>query len=373
MIRVGTSGYNYPEWRGSFYPEKFPTSRMLAYYAERFSTVEINYTFYRMPTAKTIAGWVAETPEHFSFTLKAPQRITHIARLRDIADPLRYFLDTAAGLGPKLGPVLFQLPPTYSADLAVLRRFLNELPPNHRWVVEFRHPSWHMAEVYETLADHAVALCIPVGGRVRPELVTTAPFVYIRMHAGEGPGGGFTTEQLAYWAGRLRALGKAGKDRFVIIDAVGVTESRKTATQPLERCPSVKFDKLIDQVAAGDRRDDTLVTLATRLTTLGVRAAALHADRTQQQRMSAVEGFRTGTYPVLVATDVAARGLDIEGIAHVVNFEVPDTPEAYVHRVGRTGRAEATGTAVTLVAPEERGTMRAIERALKLRTEANVA
>jgi ATP-dependent RNA helicase RhlE len=104
--------------------------------------------------------------------------------------------------------------------------------------------------------------------------------------------------------------------------------------------------------------------LATRLSSMGIRAAALHADRTQQQRMAAVEGFRTGTYPVLVATDVAARGLDIEGIAHVVNFEVPDTPEAYVHRVGRTGRAESTGSALTLVAPEEVRALRALEKAV---------
>ena len=104
--------------------------------------------------------------------------------------------------------------------------------------------------------------------------------------------------------------------------------------------------------------------LATRLSSMGIRTAALHADRTQQQRMSAVEGFRTGDYPVLVATDVAARGLDIEGIAHVVNFEVPDTPEAYVHRVGRTGRAESTGSALTLVAPEEERALRALEKAV---------
>ena len=109
--------------------------------------------------------------------------------------------------------------------------------------------------------------------------------------------------------------------------------------------------------------------LATRLSGMGIRAAALHADRTQQQRMSAVEGFRTGTYPVLVATDVAARGLDIEGIAHVVNFEVPDTPEAYVHRVGRTGRAEATGSALTLVAPEELRALRALEKAVGLQLQ----
>ena len=104
--------------------------------------------------------------------------------------------------------------------------------------------------------------------------------------------------------------------------------------------------------------------LASRLSSLGIRTAALHADRTQQQRMSAVEGFRTGAFPVLVATDVAARGLDIEGIAHVVNFELPDTPEAYVHRVGRTGRAEATGSALTLVAPEEERALRALEKAV---------
>jgi ATP-dependent RNA helicase RhlE len=104
--------------------------------------------------------------------------------------------------------------------------------------------------------------------------------------------------------------------------------------------------------------------LATRLSSMGIRAASLHADRTQQQRMAAVEGFRTGTFPVLVATDVAARGLDIEGIAHVVNFEVPDTPEAYVHRVGRTGRAETSGSALTLVAPEEVRALRALEKAV---------
>ena len=109
--------------------------------------------------------------------------------------------------------------------------------------------------------------------------------------------------------------------------------------------------------------------LASRLSGMGIRTTALHADRTQQQRTSAVEGFRTGAYPVLVATDVAARGLDIDGIAHVVNFEVPDTPEAYVHRVGRTGRAEATGNALTLVAPEEVGALRALEKAVGIRLQ----
>jgi uncharacterized protein YecE (DUF72 family) len=165
MIRIGTSGYSYPEWRGSFYPEKFPTGKMLPYYAERFSTVEINNTFYRMPNAKTIAGWDAETPAHFSFTLKAPQRITHFARLRDIDDSLRYFLDTADALGPKLGTVLFQLPPNFKKDLARLDGLLTRLPAGLRCALEFRHESWLAEDVYERLRTANAALCRPIPRR----------------------------------------------------------------------------------------------------------------------------------------------------------------------------------------------------------------
>src|SRR5499427_1363505 len=139
MIRIGTSGYNYPEWRGTFYPEKFPTPKMLPYYAERFSTVEINYTFYRMPNAKTVAGWDADTPAHFRFALKAPQRITHYARLREIDAPLAYFIDIARRLGPKLGPILFQLPPNFKKDTARLDGLLALLPADLRCAFEFRH------------------------------------------------------------------------------------------------------------------------------------------------------------------------------------------------------------------------------------------
>ena len=117
-VLVGTSGYNYPEWRGTFYPEKFSTDKMLAYYAERFPTVEINYTFYRMPNEKLLAGWSAGTPEHFSFTLKAPRRITHDAKLQRCEDLTQTFCRTAQTLGPKLGTLLFQLPPTFKKDVA---------------------------------------------------------------------------------------------------------------------------------------------------------------------------------------------------------------------------------------------------------------
>ncbi len=127
MILVGTSGYNYPEWKGSFYPSDLPTAKMLPFYATRFQTVEINYTFYRMPTPKLVAGWAAQVPENFRFTLKAPRRITHDRRLRaaDVAEPLRGFIAAAAELGPRLGALLFQLPPNFKKDVGVLNEFLD--------------------------------------------------------------------------------------------------------------------------------------------------------------------------------------------------------------------------------------------------------
>src|SRR5687767_9074699 len=115
-VRVGTSGYNYPEWRGPFYPARIPAAAMLPYYAERFSTVEINATFYRLPTPATVAAWAAATPAGFVFTLKAPQRITHMRRLRDVDEPLSLFCDAARTLGAKLGPLFFQLPPSFRKD-----------------------------------------------------------------------------------------------------------------------------------------------------------------------------------------------------------------------------------------------------------------
>src|SRR5918996_976725 len=213
---IGTSGYVYPHWRrGVFYPEGLRQREELGYYAERFRTVELNNPFYRLPAPESFDRWRDAVPDDFLYAVKASRYISHIRRLRDATESVALFMERAERLGPKLGPILFQLPPTHTAHLPVLRRFLAELPEGHRWVVEFRHPSWHTPEAYGALAERGAALCIPVGGRVRPDLVTTAPFVYIRMHAGAGAGGGFTPAQLRWWAARLRALGLAGKDRFV--------------------------------------------------------------------------------------------------------------------------------------------------------------
>jgi uncharacterized protein YecE (DUF72 family) len=213
---VGTSGYVYPHWRrGVFYPPGLRQRDELGWYASRFRTVELNNPFYRLPEPESFDRWRDAVPEGFLFAVKASRYITHVKRLRDCEEPLAHFLERATRLGPKLGPILFQLPPTLGLDLDVLDRFLALLPADHRWVVEFRHPSWHRAEAYAALGRHQAGLCIPVGGRVRPDLVTTAPFAYVRMHAGEAPGGGFTREQLEWWAARIRALLRSGKDSYV--------------------------------------------------------------------------------------------------------------------------------------------------------------
>jgi uncharacterized protein YecE (DUF72 family) len=209
-VRIGTSGYNYPEWRGSFYPARFSAAKMLPYYAERFSTVEINYTFYRMPNAKIIAGWDAETPARFCFALKAPKRVTHDARLKNVDEPLRYFLDTARGLGPKLGPILFQLPPNFKQDLDRLGDLLALLPPDLRYAFEFRHPSWFADAVYARLRTKNAALCIADTEQGTTPLVATADFGYLRLRDE-----GYSTADLTEWSLTVPRFGSGWRDTFL--------------------------------------------------------------------------------------------------------------------------------------------------------------
>jgi uncharacterized protein YecE (DUF72 family) len=181
MIWVGTSGYNYPEWKGSFYPRTLPAAKMLPYYAERFPTVEINYTFYRAPNEKILQGWDAATPERFKLTLKAPKRITHDARLRDCADRVRQFLETAAVLGPKLGAFLFQLPPNLKKDVALFDTFLDALPPRVCAAFEFRHVSWLDDEIYARLRARNLALCVADSEKLATPVEVTADYAYFRL------------------------------------------------------------------------------------------------------------------------------------------------------------------------------------------------
>jgi uncharacterized protein YecE (DUF72 family) len=209
-LRVGTSGYNFPEWKGTFYPARIKPAEMLPYYADRLSAVEVNYTFYRMPNAKTVAGWMQAVPEGFTFVLKAPQRITHKARLREVEDPLRYFTETIRPLGVRLGPILFQLPPNFKQDLARLKDLLTLFPADLRCAWEFRHPSWFADDTYEALRTANAALCVADSEEGNTPLESTADFGYFRLRHE-----GYSKEDLDRWAERVRELGRTWLDAFV--------------------------------------------------------------------------------------------------------------------------------------------------------------
>lgn len=205
QVFVGTSGYNYPEWRGSFYPEKFSTDKMLPYYAERFRTVEINYTFYRIPNEKLLTNWAAATPGSFSFTLKAPRRITHDAKLQRCEDLLQTFCRTARILGPKLATLLFQLPPTFKKNADVLRGFVEGIPDGTRAAFEFRHASWLDAEVYDILRARNLALCIADSEKMSTPVEITADYAYFRLRDE-----GYQDSDIERWAQTIRSLPRAG-------------------------------------------------------------------------------------------------------------------------------------------------------------------
>ncbi len=212
MILVGTSGYNYPEWKGSFYPADLPAKKMLPYYAGRFPTVEINYTFYRMPTPKLIAGWREQVPPVFRFTLKAPKRITHDRRLRpaEVGESLHGFLTAASELGPQMAALLFQLPPNFKKDLPLLGEFLSLLPPATTAAFEFRHPSWLEDDVFDLLGSRNVALCIADSDTRETPIVATADYAYLRLRD-EGYGDG----DIAKWTAIAQQLSRTAKDVFV--------------------------------------------------------------------------------------------------------------------------------------------------------------
>jgi uncharacterized protein YecE (DUF72 family) len=207
-IAVGTSGFSYKEWKGTFYPAKFPESEMLQYYSERFGTVEINNTFYRMPKKEMLEKWPAQVPPSFTFILKASQRITHIKRLKDVQEEVAYFFEQAAVLGSQLGPVLFQLPPHSKKDLPRLQTFLGTLPANRPAAMEFRNETWLSDDVYDALREHNVALCIADTDEETTPFVATADWGYLRLRGTDYPG-----EEMQKWAERV--AGQDWGDAFV--------------------------------------------------------------------------------------------------------------------------------------------------------------
>jgi uncharacterized protein YecE (DUF72 family) len=198
-IRIGTSGFSYKEWKGTFYPEDLPPSEMLRFYSGRFSSVEINNTFYRMPQASVLSGWAEQVPDGFTFALKASQRITHRSRLKEAGDAVRFFFGVATTLGDRLGPVLFQLPPNLKKDLPRLLDFLPHVPAGSRAAFEFRHASWFDEDVYGALRASGAALCIAEDEDLATPVVATTGWGYLRLRRQDyGP------EALTGWAQRIR-------------------------------------------------------------------------------------------------------------------------------------------------------------------------
>jgi uncharacterized protein YecE (DUF72 family) len=196
---VGTSGYAYKEWKGHFYPEQLASDEMLRYYAQRFKSVEINNTFYRMPSASVVRQWASQVPDGFTFVLKASRRITHLKRLRGVSSEVDYFVRTAAALGPKLGPVLFQLPPNFKRDLPRLVEFLALVPRRYRAALEFRHSSWFDEDVNQELRSRNVALVVADTEEAEPPMIATANWGYLRLRREA-----YTDSDLECWAARVR-------------------------------------------------------------------------------------------------------------------------------------------------------------------------
>src|SRR5260370_33950724 len=200
QLRVGTSGYSYKQWKGSFYPEKLPDKEMLSFYAKQFPTVEINHSFYRMPTENVLLQWAQTVPEGFRFALKANQQITHIQRLRNCETTLKRFLEDASVLNDvdDLGPILVQLPPTFKFDRPLLEDFLSLRPPAFHFAFEVRHPSWYTEETYTVLRQHETALCLSETEKQTPPEVLTAGFTYARLRLEN-----YTPKQLPVWKKRF--------------------------------------------------------------------------------------------------------------------------------------------------------------------------
>jgi uncharacterized protein YecE (DUF72 family) len=199
-LHVGTSGYAYKEWKGSFYPKDLPAKQMLHYYGERFGAVEINGSFYRMPTASTLEGWASEVPAEFQFGFKAPQQITHFKRLKGAEELTAQFCEVTAGLKKRLGPLLFGLPPNMKKDAERLKGFLKLLPRKQRVAFEFRHASWFDEEVFGLLRARNVALCIAEAeDSVEVPFVATADWGYARLRLPE-----YTDAALKAWNKRIQ-------------------------------------------------------------------------------------------------------------------------------------------------------------------------
>lgn len=228
-LYVGTSGYAYKEWKGAFYPKDLPAKQMLRYYGERFRTVEINNSFYRMPKESALEAWTAEVPEDFKFVLKAPQRITHFQRLVNSEDSVEYLLRVAGVMQARLGPLLFQLPPNMKKDLPRLEKFLALLRSPYRAAFEFRHPSWfEKNDVFDVLRDHQAALCLAEAeDDLKVPFVATADWGYLRLRRPD-----YGDAEMKTWIERVQALN--WRDAFVFFKHEDEAKGPQFASRFLE-------------------------------------------------------------------------------------------------------------------------------------------
>jgi len=214
-VRIGTSGWVYPHWRGLYYPPRLRQADWFSFFAREFDTVEINNSFYRLPSAAAFDAWRTQAPPGFCYAVKASRYLTHMKKLKDPEDPLRRFFERADRLGDRLGPILYQLPPHWHADLARFEHFLQVLPAGHVHVIEFRDASWFREDVFQLLERHHVAHCIHDMPPLDVPVRVTARAVYLRFHGARHDGGNYSADDLAPWAGRIAVWQAEGRQVWV--------------------------------------------------------------------------------------------------------------------------------------------------------------
>jgi uncharacterized protein YecE (DUF72 family) len=218
-VHIGTSGWHYDHWKGTFYPQDMRAEDFLSYYCQQFNTVEINNSFYQLPDAETLAEWRDTVPKGFIFSVKASRYITHMKKLKDPQEPVETFMERIKVLEAKLGPILFQLPPNWNINPERLNAFLDQLPAGYQYTFEFRDPSWFEQSIYEALEKHNAAFCMyHLSHRISPKPVTS-DFIYIRLH---GPDdayqGKYDPQELSGWAGALSTWQRQSKEIYCYFD-----------------------------------------------------------------------------------------------------------------------------------------------------------
>jgi uncharacterized protein YecE (DUF72 family) len=241
QLRVGCSGWQYKHWRGDFYPAELPTSRWFDHYARTFDTVEINNSFYRLPPPHTFAKWRDQAPKRFLYAVKASRFLTHMKKLKDPEDPLFRFFENVKHLGPRTGPILYQLPPRWPLNLERFEHFLRALPKRYRHTVEFREASWYDERVYELLRRHHVALCLhDMQGSATGKLVV-GPFIYVRYHFGTSKyGGRYEDRRLDEWGEWLAEQTARGLDVFAYFNNDTGGHAPRDAVRLLDRILKMK-------------------------------------------------------------------------------------------------------------------------------------